>query len=103
MRIIDWSSDVCSSVLGIVGYYTPPSVQKIWDRLAHDGQKLFGNYGAFGIGAFNGQGTNRTEQNRGLMKVAFAIWPFELDGLGDALAGQEIGRASGRERVGTGV
>src|SRR3546814_7715735 len=27
------------------------------------------------------------------MKVAFAIWPFELDGLGDALAGQvfEIG------------
>ncbi|KEY98330.1 porin [Sphingomonas sp. BHC-A] len=79
--------------LGIVGYYTPPSVQKIWDRLAHDGQKLFGNYGAFGIGAFNGQGTNRTEQNRGLMKVAFAIWPFELDGLGDALAGQvfEIG------------
>ena len=79
--------------LGIVGYYTPPSVQKIWDRLSHDGQKLFGNYGAFGIGAFNGQGTNRTEQNRGLMKVAFATWPFELDGLGSAFAGQvfEIG------------
>ena len=79
--------------LGIVGYYTPPSVQKIWGRLAHDGQKLFGNYGAFGIGAFNGQGTNRTEQNRGLMKVAFATWPFELDGLGSAFAGQvfEIG------------
>lgn len=79
--------------LGIVGYYTPPSVQKIWDRLGHDGQKLFGNYGAFAIGAFNGQGTNRTEQNRGLMKVAFATWPFELNGLGDAFAGQvfEIG------------
>ena len=79
--------------LGIVGYYTPPSVQKIWDRLAHDGQKLFGNYGAFGIGAFNGQGTNRTEQNRGLMKVAFATWPFDLDGLGSAFAGQvfEVG------------
>ncbi|QGP81340.1 porin [Sphingobium sp. CAP-1] len=79
--------------LGIVGYYTPPSVQNIWDRLGHDGQKLFGNYGAFGVGLFNGQGTNRTEQNRGLMKVAFATWPFELDGLGDALEGQvfEIG------------
>ncbi|SEJ35198.1 Phosphate-selective porin [Sphingobium sp. AP50] len=79
--------------LGIVGYYTPPSVQKIWDRLGHDGQKLFGNYGAFGVGVFNGQGTNRTEQNRGLMKVAFATWPFELDGLGDAFEGQvfEIG------------
>lgn len=79
--------------LGIVGYYTPPSVQKIWDRLGHDGQKLFGNYGAFGVGVFNGQGTNRTEQNRGLMKVAFATWPFELDGLGGAFEGQvfEIG------------
>lgn len=79
--------------LGVVAYYTPPSVQKIWDRLGHDGQKLFGNYGAFGLGVFNGQGTNRTEQNRGLMKVAFATWPFALDGLGDAFEGQvfEIG------------
>ena len=79
--------------LGIVGYYTPPSVQKIWDRLGHDGQKLFGNYGAFGLGVFNGQGTNRTEQNRGLMKVAFATWPFELDGLGGMFEDQvfEIG------------
>lgn len=79
--------------LGVVGYYTPPRVQKIWDRLAHDGQKLFGNYGAFGLGVFNGQGTNRTEQNRGLMKVAFATWPIELDGLGGGLEGQvfEIG------------
>jgi len=79
--------------LGIVTYYTPSSVQQIWDRLGHDGQKLFGNYGAFGLGVFNGQGTNRTEQNRGLMKVAFATWPFELDGLGGAFEGQvlEIG------------
>ncbi len=87
--------------LGVVGYYTPPSVQKIWDRLGHDGQKLFGNYGAFGVGVFNGQGTNRTEQNRGLMKVAFATWPFELDGLGDAFAGQvvEIGGSAMLNKV----
>lgn len=79
--------------LGVVAYYTPPSVQKIWDRLADDGQKLFGNYGAFGLGLYNGQGINKTEQNGNLMKVAFATWPFELDGLGDAFAGQvfEIG------------
>lgn len=74
--------------LGIVAYYTPTSVERIWKRLEHDGQKLFGNYGAFGLGVFNGQGTNRTEQNRGLMKVAFATWPLELDGLGDAFEGQ---------------
>jgi len=66
--------------LGVIAYYTPPSVQKIWDRLGDDGQKLFGNYGAFGVGVFNGQGINRTEQNRGLMKVAFATWPFDLGG-----------------------
>ncbi|CAM8641231.1 MULTISPECIES: porin [Sphingobium] len=87
--------------LGVVGYYTPPSVQKIWDRLGHDGQKLFGNYGAFGVGVFNGQGTNRTEQNRGLMKVAFATWPFALDGLGDAFEGQvfEIGGSAMLNKV----
>lgn len=82
--------------LGAIAFYTPPSVQKIWDRLADDGQKLFGNYGAFGVGVFNGQGVNRSEQNRGLMKVAFATMPFELDGLGGGFQGQvfEIG-ASG--------
>jgi phosphate-selective porin len=79
--------------LGVVAYYTPASVDKIWERLEDGGQKLFGNYGAFGLGVFNGQGINRTEQNRGLMKVAFATWPFELDGLGGAFEGQvfEIG------------
>lgn len=95
---LDRSDGINSAVpgerdLGVVAYYTPPSVQKIWDRLADDGQKLFGNYGAFGLGLFNGQGVNKTEQNKDLMKVAFATWPFELDGLGDAFAGQvfEIG------------
>lgn len=80
--------------LGIVAYYTPPSVQKIWDRLAKDGQKLFGNYGAFGLGVFNGQGTNRTEQNQGLMKAAFATWPFEI---GDQVV--EIGGSAMLNRV----
>lgn len=80
---IDRSDAINSAVpserdLGIVAYYTPPSVQKIWDELTHDGQKLFGNYGAFGVGVFNGQGINKTEQNRGLMKVALATWPFEI-------------------------
>lgn len=64
--------------LGIVAFYTPTHVQHIWDRLAKDGQKLFGNYGAFGVAVYNGQGVNRIEQNKGLMKVAMGTWPFEL-------------------------
>jgi hypothetical protein len=85
--------------LGIVAYYTPPKVQAIWDRLAKDGQKLFGNYGAFGIGAYNGQGLNRTETDDNVMLVALATWPFELDGIG--LEGQvfEIGGSLMRNRV----
>lgn len=85
--------------LGVVAYYTPPKVQKIWDRLTADGQKLFGNYGAFGFGAFNGQGLNRTEGNDGVMLVGLATWPFELDGIG--LDGQvlEIGGAVMRNTI----
>jgi hypothetical protein len=85
--------------LGIVAYYTPPKVQAIWDRLENDGHKLFGNYGAFGLGVFNGQGLNRTEIDNDLMTVALATWPFELDGLG--LNGQvfEIGGSVMRNTI----
>lgn len=103
---IDRSDAINSAVpgerdLGVVAYYTPKRVQAIWDELGHDGQKLFGNYGAFGLGVFNGQGINRTEQNRDKMKVAFATWPFRLDGLGDAFAGQvlEIGGSAMLNKV----
>jgi Phosphate-selective porin O and P len=85
--------------LGIVVYYTPAHVQAIWNRLAADGQKLFGNYGAFGAAIYNGQGTNRAEANNGLMTVVMGTWPFALDGLG--LVGQvlEVGGAVMRNRV----
>ena len=81
--------------LGLVAYYTPPAVQRIWDRLEDDGQKLFGNYGAFGLGAYNGQGTNRVETNDGVMTVAMATWPFEIGG-GRVL---ELGATAYRNRV----
>lgn len=76
--------------LGIVAYFTPHQVQAIWDRLEANDQKLFGNYGAFGLGIYNGQGTNRPEANAGRMKVVMATWPFELDGLGNAFTGQVL-------------
>ncbi len=82
--------------IGVVAYYTPPKIQAIWDGLTHDGQKLFGNYGALGVGVFNGQGTNRIERNGSYMTVALATMPFRLDGLGGMFEGQvaEVG-ASG--------
>lgn len=68
--------------LGVVLYYTPPKVQKIWDELTADGQKLFGNYGAFAVAAYNGQSINRIERTGGLMTVAMATMPVRLDGIG---------------------
>jgi hypothetical protein len=73
--------------MGVVAFYTPAHVQRIWDKLAKDGQKLMGNYGAFAVGVYNGQGVAHTETNNGLMKAAFATWPVELGG---ALKGQVI-------------
>ena len=84
------SATISERDLGIVAYYTPRHVQDVWDRLAKDGQKLFGNYGAFGVAIYNGQGINRTEQNDNLMTVAMATWPFELDALGGAFEGQVV-------------
>lgn len=80
--------------LGVVAYYTPPAVQRTWDRLEEDGQKLFGNYGAFALGAYNGQGTNRPETNGNLMTVVMGTWPFEIGG-GRVL---ELGAAAYRNR-----
>ncbi len=66
--------------IGVVAYYTPAHVEAIWERLTDDGQKLFGNYGAFGVGIYNGQGVNREEANDAVMAVALATWPFEIGG-----------------------
>ncbi|GJE75344.1 porin [Methylorubrum suomiense] len=76
--------------IGITYYYTPWHVQRIWDRLAKGGQKLFGNYGAFGLGVYNGQTINRVERNNGVMVAGMVTWPFMLDGLGAAFKDQVV-------------
>lgn len=82
--------------LGVVAYYTPPKIQAIWNELSDEGQKLFGNYGALGVGVYNGQTINRLEKNNNVMTVAMATMPFRLDGLGGIFDGQvaEIGASA---------
>jgi len=86
--------------IGITAYYTPWHVQGIWDRLAKGGQKLFGNYGAFGVGIYNGQTLNRVERNDDLMVAGMVTWPFALDGLGAMFKDQvlEVGASAYRNR-----
>ena len=98
---LDRSDGINSAVpsereLGIVAYYTPDRVMRIWERLSKDGQKLFGNYGAFGFGVYNGQGVNRVEENNKLTTVAMATWPIELGSGGQVV---EVGGALIRNRV----
>lgn len=81
--------------IGVVAYFTPTHVEDIWERLTEDGQKLFGNYGAFGVGIYNGQGINREEANDAVMAVALATWPFEIGG-GRVL---EVGASAYTNRV----
>ncbi|BEV02027.1 porin [Novosphingobium olei] len=80
---LDRSDGINSAVpgerdLGVIAYFTPRTMQKIWDELTKEGQKTFGNYGAFGIGLMNGQGTNKTEQDNALMQVALVSLPFRV-------------------------
>ncbi len=103
---LDRSDGINSAVpnerdIGVTAFFTPAPVQRVWDRLSADGQKLFGNFGAFGVAVLNGQGTNRIETNDNVMTVAMATWPFALDALGGALRGQvlEVGAAALRNRI----
>ncbi len=75
--------------VGVNLYYTPARYRPS-GPVAKNKQKLFGNYSAFGLAVYNGQGTNRTERNGTLMKVAMATWPFALDGLGPLFRGQVL-------------
>ncbi|KQN03716.1 porin [Sphingomonas sp. Leaf25] len=76
--------------IGVIAYYTPARTQAIWDALNADGQKLFGNYGAFGLGLFNGQGVNREETNDAVMVTAMATWPFAVGGQVVELGGSAL-------------
>jgi hypothetical protein len=79
--------------LGLMAYWTPSHVQKLWKDLSKKGLKTSGDYGILGFGVYNGQGLNRDEKNDDLYMVAHATYPLELGFLGSFFDGQvlEIG------------
>ncbi len=64
--------------LGIFYYWTPKEVQETFLEIQEKGLKGSGNYGAFGIGVYNGQGGSFREQNDGVHLVSRFTWPFKL-------------------------
>ena len=65
--------------LGAFYYYTPDNVQKLFKEIQDAGLKHSGNYGMFGLGAYNGQGANQQDLNSNYHVVARATYPWKTE------------------------
>jgi hypothetical protein len=66
--------------LGAFFYYTPKYAQDFFKDVMDDGLKGSGNYGLFGLGAYNGQGGSFVEQNDNLHIVSRLTLPYTFQG-----------------------
>ena len=64
--------------LGVFFYWAPQDVRNLFSSLIRDGLKGSGDYGVFGIGAYNGQTTNIEEANLNKHVVARLSYPFKI-------------------------
>jgi len=65
--------------LGAFYYYTPETTQALFEEIGKLGLKHTGNYGQFGIGAYNGQGANARDQNDNYHVVARYTHPWKTE------------------------
>jgi hypothetical protein len=66
--------------LGVFFYWAPAKIRERFSYLVRSGLKGSGDYGVFGLGAFNGQTANKPEQNDAPHIVARLSYPFEVFG-----------------------
>lgn len=64
--------------LGVFFYWAPSEVRERFSMLVRDGYKGSGDYGVFGIGAYNGQTANKPELNNEPHVVARLTYPFVI-------------------------
>jgi hypothetical protein len=64
--------------LGVFVYWAPASVRKLYASLVADGLKGSGDYGVFGLGAYNGQTANKPELNDSPHIAARFSYPIEI-------------------------
>jgi len=64
--------------LGVFFYWAPASKRKLFSSLVADGLKGSGDYGVFGLGAYNGQTANKPESNDAPHIVARLSYPLEF-------------------------
>lgn len=76
--------------MGLMAYWTPSHVQKLWKNLSKKGLKTSGDYGVLGAGIYNGSQINTAENNDNLYLVAHSSYPVELGFMGKAMEGQVL-------------
>lgn len=64
--------------LGVFFYWAPKKIRQRLSMLVNENYKGSGDYGVFGIGAYNGQTANRAELNKEAHVVVRLAYPFEL-------------------------
>ena len=64
--------------LGLFFMWAPSKVRKLYSELIKKGLKGSGDYGAFSIGLFNGQTTNKPDLNNNLYSFVRMTYPFFL-------------------------
>lgn len=65
--------------LGVFFYYTPEHMRHLFRDLVKNNLKGSGDYGMFAFGAYNGQGANRIELNRGVHIVGRLTYPYVFE------------------------
>lgn len=65
--------------MGVFYYWTPDYAQDLYKEVLDEGLKGSGNYGVFGIGCYNGQGTSRVEQNNNMHFIMRLASPWKMD------------------------
>ena len=74
------SASINERDVAMIGYWAPARVRERLKYLVDSGLKGSGDYGVVGVGVYNGQGANRSEENDGLHSVARVSYPFRLRG-----------------------
>jgi hypothetical protein len=64
--------------LGVFFYWAPAKTRKLFSSLVNDGLKGSGDFGVFGIGAYNGQTANKPEGNDSPHIVARISYPVQI-------------------------
>ena len=64
--------------IGVFFYWAPKKIRDRFSMLVRDGYKGSGDYGVFGLGAYNGQTANKPEQNDELHVVTRLSYPFVI-------------------------